>query len=279
MSTPPVALTIAGSDSGGGAGIQADLRVFGAFGAYGCSVLTAVTAQNTVGVHGVLPVPPDFVDRQLGAVLSDLPVAAVKTGMLAGADTARLLARRAAAGGLPNLVVDPVLRAGTGAALADPETVAVYRDELFPHATVVTPNLAETGALLGAVPDGVDQMADAAAELAARTGAACVVVKGGHLAESGPVPDAVRYRGRSFLLTAPRVATGNSHGTGCTLSAAIAAGLAAGRPVPDALAAAKDYLTRALRASSGWRLGAGTGPLNHLVEGETHVREQPSSDS
>jgi hydroxymethylpyrimidine/phosphomethylpyrimidine kinase/hydroxymethylpyrimidine kinase/phosphomethylpyrimidine kinase/thiamine-phosphate diphosphorylase len=269
---PVVVLTVAGSDSGGGAGIQADLRTFAAHRAYGCSVVTAVTAQDTTGVHGVLPVPPDFVDRQLSAVLGDLPVRAVKTGMLGGAGTVRVVARRASAGELPNLVVDPVLVATSGDRLSDVDSMAVIRDELLPYATVTTPNAAEAGALLGRTVSTVEEMAAAAEELG-RTGAWCVVVTGGDLAGApaggvagGMACDAVWFGGEVTVLRSRRIDTRNTHGTGCTFSAAVAVGLGRGMAPVDAVVAAKDYLSRALRSAAGWRLGAGRGPVDHLVD-------------
>jgi hydroxymethylpyrimidine/phosphomethylpyrimidine kinase/hydroxymethylpyrimidine kinase/phosphomethylpyrimidine kinase/thiamine-phosphate diphosphorylase len=264
---PVVVLTVAGSDSGGGAGIQADLRTFAAHRAYGCSVVTAVTAQDTTGVHGVLPVPPDFVDRQLSAVLGDLPVRAVKTGMLGGAGTVRVVARRASAGELANLVVDPVLVATSGDRLSDVDSVAVVRDELLPYATVATPNAAEAGALLGRPVSTVEEMAAAAEELG-RTGAWCVVVTGGDLAgevAGGMACDALWFGGEVTVLRSRRIDTRNTHGTGCTFSAAVAVGLGRGMAPVDAVVAAKDYLSRALRSAAGWRLGAGRGPVDHLV--------------
>lgn len=263
--TPPVALTIAGSDSGGGAGIQADLRAFGQHGTFGTSVLTAVTAQNTVGVTAVHVVPTEVVTAQLDAVLDDLPVAAVKTGMLGSAELVELVAERADAGDLPHLVVDPVMVSATGARLVDPDAVAVYRRRLLPLATVITPNLPEAAALLGRdLPDRQAQH-DAARELAAE-GAEVVVVKGGHLDDGDEVVDVVAIGDEVHELVADRVVTGNTHGTGCTFAAATAAGLARGRSPLDALTDAKTYVTRCLLGAAGWQLGAGNGPLDHLHE-------------
>lgn len=256
---PPVALTIAGSDSGGGAGLQADLRAFAAHAVFGTSVVTAVTAQNTRRVSGVVVMEPAFVDAQLDAVLSDLPVSAVKTGMLATAGIVRTVARRARAGELPNLVVDPVMVASSGDRLLDEDAVDAYRDELFPAALLITPNLREAGLLVGRTLAGSEDMESAARELA-ETGPPYVLVKGGHL--RGDAVD-VLYDGRSCVeLRAPRVETVNVHGTGCTLAAAVAAGLARGRDVPTAVREAKRFVTRAIRGSAGWRLGGGRGPLD-----------------
>ncbi|MGY0234745.1 bifunctional hydroxymethylpyrimidine kinase/phosphomethylpyrimidine kinase [Longispora urticae] len=259
MSQPPIALTVAGSDSGGGAGIQADLKTFAAHHVFGTSVVTALTAQNTSGVLGVHPTPLDFVALQLDAVLSDLPPAAVKTGMLASAEVIAYLATRE----LPHLVVDPVMVASTGNPLFLGAADA-YR-VLLPRALVLTPNLPETRALLDRDVRTVEDMAAAATDLAA-LGPRCVVVKGGHLAGShGADPDAVDvvwFDGELSYLRAPWVSTPNNHGTGCTFAAAVTAHLALGSSLPDALRAAKTYVTRALAGSADWRLGSGHGPLS-----------------
>ena len=260
--TPPVALTIAGSDSGGGAGLQADLKTFAARGVFGTSVVTAVTAQNTTGVTDVHVVPAASVDAQLTAVLIDLPVAAVKTGMLATAELVSLVAERAAAGELSNLVVDPVLVSATGHRLLEDEAVAVYREELFPHAMIVTPNLREAGVLVGRELATTDDARTAARELAG-LGPAVVVVKGGH--GDGPIAvDVVVTAEGEHELTAERIATGNDHGTGCTFASATAAGLATGHDPVTALQEAKRYVTGCIAGSAAWELGRGHGPLDHL---------------
>jgi hydroxymethylpyrimidine/phosphomethylpyrimidine kinase len=270
--TPPVALTIAGSDSGGGAGIQADLVTFAAHGVHGASVVTALTAQNTLGVDAVHVPPVAFLGAQLDAVLGDLPVAAVKTGMLATAEVVRAVAEAAAAGRLPQLVVDPVLVSSTGARLLDPGAETAYTDALLPLATVVTPNTREASALVGGPVDTVADARDAARELA-RLGAAWVVVTGGRQVDgpgghepSGEAVDVVYEAagGRVTELRAPRVDTRNDHGTGCTFGAATAAHLARGAPVADALAAAKRFVHEGLVASAAWRLGGGHGPVGKL---------------
>jgi len=260
MNAPAVALTIAGSDSGGGAGLQTDLKTFAAFGVFGTSAVTAVTVQNTVGVRAIHPVPADVVDGQIAAVLDDLPVAAVKTGMLADLSILDVVASRAPA--LPNLVVDPVLVASSGDSLFPPELTAAYL-KLFAHATVVTPNLREASVLVGRRLSTVDGMTAAAEELAA-TGAGCVVVKGGHLPGDACV-DVVWHAGSVTTLSEKRIDTRNNHGTGCTFAAAVAARLASGDALPDALAAAKRYVTRALAGAATWRLGTGHGPLSWEV--------------
>jgi hydroxymethylpyrimidine/phosphomethylpyrimidine kinase len=253
-----VALTVAGSDSGGGAGIQADLKTFAALGVFGTSAITALTAQNTVGVRAISPVDPSFVEAQLEAVLDDLPVAAVKTGMLASPDTVALVARWAPR--LPNLVVDPVLVASSGDRLFTRDAERAYLDLLFPHATVVTPNLREAEVLLDRSLKTVDDAVEAAAALASY-GPRCVVVKGGHLRGYAEAIDVIWHDGEVELLSEPWVDTPNNHGTGCTFAAATAANLAQGVSLHDALRSAKSYVHSALSRSAGWRLGAGHGPL------------------
>ncbi|MCC5947130.1 MAG: bifunctional hydroxymethylpyrimidine kinase/phosphomethylpyrimidine kinase [Nitriliruptoraceae bacterium] len=262
MTNPAVALTIAGSDSGGGAGIQADLRAFGQMGAFGTSVITAVTAQNTVGVHDVHVVPTATVAAQLDAVLGDLPVAAVKTGMLATAELVALVGARAAAGALPNLVVDPVLVSATGHRLLEQDAIEVYRTALLPHAVVATPNLEEAAVLVGRRLHTLEDARDAAHELAA-LGTPVVVVKGGHLA-GGEAVDVIVIDGELHELAAARIDTPNTHGTGCTFAAATAGAIATGHTPLEALERAKAYVTGCIAGAAGWRLGAGNGPLDHL---------------
>ncbi len=262
MTTPAVAMTIAGSDSGGGAGLQADLRAFGRMGVFGASVVTAVTAQNTVGVADVHVVPATNVTAQLDAVLGDLSVAAVKTGMLATAELVELVGARAAAGELPRLVVDPVLVSATGHRLLDADAIAVYRSGLLPHAVIATPNLLEAGALVGRELHTVEDAWAAAHELA-ELGTEVVVVTGGHLGGSRVV-DLVVIAGERHELSASRIETRNDHGTGCTFAAAATAGLALGQPVLRALDGAKRYVTTAMAGAASWRLGGGHGPLDHL---------------
>ncbi len=252
MVTPPVVLTIAGSDSGGGAGIQADLKTFAALGVYGVSVITAVTAQNTLGVTAIHPVPVEIVAAQLDAVLDDFPVAAVKVGMIGDPEVARLIAMRADR--LPRLVVDPVLVATSGARLAS--TAAV--EPLVAYAHVLTPNRQEAGALVGGVIETAEEMAVAAESLVSK-GARAVVVTGSELAV-----DVLRFGGVTETLRGAPVATVNNHGSGCTFSSAIAVRLALGEPVPQAVRAAKRYVASALAGGRDWRLGAGPGPLNHF---------------
>jgi hydroxymethylpyrimidine/phosphomethylpyrimidine kinase len=260
--TIPRALTIAGSDSGGGAGIQADLKTFSAFRVFGTSVLTAVTAQNTVGVHGILNLPAEFVGRQLDAVLSDIGTDAAKTGMLSTEPIIRVVAERLRAHGLRRLVVDPVMIAKSGAPLLEPEARTALAQAILPLALVVTPNLHEAAALAG-LPVGTPEEMEEAARRIHALGPAWVLVKGGHL--EGDALDLLFDGSRLTPFRAERVPTPHTHGTGCTYSAAIAAGLARGAAVPDAVAEAKRYVTAAIRA--GLPLGRGVGPVRHFVEG------------
>lgn len=251
---PPVALTIAGSDSGGGAGIHADLATFRAFGVHGASALTAVTAQNTRGVSGIHTVPPEFVAQQIHTVCHDLPVAAAKTGMLAGPATVEAVADAVAGAGLGRLVVDPIRAATTGTPLLAHQAREALLARLIPLAAVVTPNLDEAEWLLEARVRTVEEMRAAAAALHA-LGPAWVLVKGGHLA--GPAVD-VLFDGSTFTeLEAERIASPHVHGTGCVLSAAITALLAGGTPVPEAVGRAKLHVSEAIRHAV--ELGEGGG--------------------
>lgn len=254
-----VALTIAGSDSGGGAGVQADIKTFEAHGVFAASAITAVTVQNTREVRGVHPVPPDVVAAQVEAVMDDLPVAAVKTGMLVDARLIEAVAAVLRARLRVPLVVDPVMISKGGAALLADSAVSALSRLLLPLATVVTPNLPEAERLTGLTIAGEGQMREAARALHAM-GPSVVVVKGGHLA--GEPIDLV-YDGEGFFtLPGSRVATTSTHGTGCTFAAAVAARLALGRPMRDALFGAKEYLLAALREAPG--LGGGHGPVAHF---------------
>ena len=257
--SPRVALTIAGSDSGGGAGIQADLKTFAAHGLHGTSAITAVTAQNSVAVTDWVALEPKMVVAQMEAVASDMPVAAAKTGMLATRGIMAAVSEAAVRLRLPFLVVDPVMVAKGGDRLLDPEAERAYPELLFPVATVITPNLEETAALLGRPVRTVPEMREAARELHAR-GSRAVVVKGGHL--EGDAVDVFFDGTRMEELGAPRIATRNTHGTGCTFSAAIAARLARGEDLLGAVRGAKEYVTEAIRRS--YAVGRGHGPLDHL---------------
>ena len=253
------ALTVAGSDSGGGAGIQADLKSFAALGVYGASVITAITAQNTVGVTAVHDVPPDIVSMQFDAVMEDIGADAVKTGMLSSSATIEVVADKIQHHGVVNLVVDPVMVAKSGDPLLQPEAVSTLRDVLLPLASVATPNLPEAEALLGG---RIETQEDArrAAEAIHNLGARSVVIKGGHLA--GDAND-IFYDGSQFEeFPARRIHTENTHGTGCTFASAIAAGLAKGLSSRDAVAEAKEYVTGAIRDS--YSIGRGHSPVHHF---------------
>ena len=255
------ALTIAGSDSGGGAGIQADLKTFAACGVYGTSVVTAVTAQNTLGVTAWEPVSTELVIAQIEAVGDDLAPAAVKTGMLATAAIVEAVAATIAALDLPNLVVDPVMIAKGGGRLVQEQAVAAIRTHLLKLAEIVTPNVPEAEALSGFSITSLDDMRAAARRI--RTlGPRVVVVKGGHLPQGDRVIDVVCTPDAEFDLTGPRFETRHTHGTGCTFAAAIAAFLALAQPVDQALHSARAYLEGAIEHAPG--LGKGHGPLNHF---------------
>ncbi len=265
MNTPhsalPRALTIAGSDSSGGAGIQADLKTFSAFGVYGMSVLTAVMAQNTVGVQGVETLTPAFIRLQFASVVGDIGVDALKTGMLGTADVVAAVAAMIAESGLTNLVVDPVMVAKSGNHLLAEDAVSALKTHLLPLALVITPNVPEAETLVGGPIRTLDDMREAAKRLHA-LGPRWVVVKGGHM--GGATVTDLLYDGTAFqLLDTPRIETPHTHGTGCTFAAAMVACIAQGRSVPDAFAAAKRYTHAAITAAPG--LGHGHGPLNHLV--------------
>ena len=267
--TPKVAMTIAGSDSGGGAGLQADLKTFAALGVYGTSAVTAVTAQHTAAVLRAVALDPDTVLAQVHAVLADLHPAAVKTGMLANPEIVKAVADVASRGLLPNLVVDPVLVSTSGHSLMDEGGVSAYRELLFPHAAVVTPNLQEAALLAGV---DVHELAGLeartqVAESLRRLGPAMVVVKGGHLDDASST-DVVVGPGGAVTIDAARVETTNDHGTGCSLSAAIAAHLALGASLIDAVERAKSYVHDALLGAARWQLGSGHGPIDHFGWGD-----------
>ena len=308
--TPTVVLTIAGSDSSGGAGLQADLRTFAAHRLHGATAITAVTAQNTAAVRGVVAMSPAFVVAQVDAVLEDLAVAAVKTGMLASPGTVTALGELAARGSLPNLVVDPVLVSSTGHPLMDEGGAAAYREYLLPHAAVATPNLREAAILTGRpFTDlvSVEAMVEAA-EVIRALGVETVVVKGGHLAaavaaaraggaslravprgaervgggsngapEAPGSPDVIAGPRGTIVVGGDRIRTGNDHGTGCSLSAAIASRMALGDDAVSAVRAAKRFVAGALRGAAGWRLGSGHGPIDHFGWGSAASPEGPGA--
>jgi hydroxymethylpyrimidine/phosphomethylpyrimidine kinase len=253
------ALTIAGSDSGAGAGIQADLKTFAALGVYGTSAITAITAQNTVGVTQVLALSPKLVAAQIDAIISDIGAHALKTGMLANAPIIDTVAKKIREHRLKNFVVDPVMVATSGDLLIQKNAVAALRNHLLPLATVATPNIPEAEELTGMNLRTSEDIEEAARRIV-KIGAQSVVIKGGH--RLGPAVD-LFYNGRNFsALYAPRIRTQNTHGTGCTLSAAIAAYLAKGESVENAVALAKKFVTAAIKAS--FTIGAGHSPVHHF---------------
>ncbi|HUF64714.1 MAG TPA: bifunctional hydroxymethylpyrimidine kinase/phosphomethylpyrimidine kinase [Gemmatimonadaceae bacterium] len=257
-----IALTIAGSDSGGGAGIQADLKTFHQFGVFGTSVVTAITAQNTRRVESWEPVSAGMVRAQLDAVVTDLAPAAVKSGMLGARDIVLAVAAGIAEHKLAWYVLDPVMVATSGDVLLEPDAVSAVRDRLMPLAALVTPNLHEAALLLERQITGVREMTDAAERLVRELGARAALVKGGHL--TGPtVIDVLYVDGSSILIRNPRIDTTSTHGTGCTLSAAITAGLALGGDLEDTVRSAIRFVHRAIRTAP--ELGSGSGPLNHFA--------------
>ena len=255
-------MTIAGSDSGAGAGIQADLKTFGALGVFGTCAVTTITAQNTLGVVSAMPTPASMVEAQIDAIISDIGADAVKTGILPNADIIRSVAQRLESHSLSPVVVDPVLVSRTGARILDDEAVEAVKEALLPLATVVTPNTDEALVLTGVEISSIDGLKKSARMLVDELGAKAALVKGGRL--DGPATD-VLYDGSEFLIfTTERIETANNHGTGCTLASAIAAGLAKGLALPVAVRRGKDYVTQAMRSS--FPVGSGHGPLNHFHE-------------
>ena len=258
----PRLLSIAGSDSGGGAGIQADLKTFSALGCFGMTAVTALTAQNTCGVRAIHGVPPQMLADQIDAVVEDIGVDAVKIGMLHSPEIVQAVADAIARHALPHVVLDPVMVATSGAVLIDSPAIAALVRELFGRAVLVTPNLDEASLLVGRALTSEADMQAAALELLAK-GAKAVLVKGGHLA-GDVVSDLLQVTGAApHWMRAPRIATANTHGTGCTLSSAIAAYLALGHTLVDAVEAARAYVRSALAAGATVKTGQGDGPLNH----------------
>ena len=260
-------LSIAGSDSGGGAGIQADLKTFSALGCYGMTAITAITAQNTCGVTGIHGIPPEMLKAQIDAVVQDIGVDAVKIGMLHSPDVVHVVAEAIRTYQLPHVVLDPVMVATSGDRLIAQETVAVLVQELFPLAEVVTPNLDEAGWLLGRNIEGVEALELAAQDLL-RLGARAALLKGGHLpgdwvVDVLAVQGGEHAKGQGHRLQSQRIATHNGHGTGCTLSSAIAAQLALGQPLQQAVEQARAYILGAIAAGADVTTGHGHGPLNH----------------
>lgn len=259
---PPIALTIAGSDPSGGAGIQADLKTFSAFGVYGASVITALTAQNTTGVSGVFGVSPEFIAAQFHSVATDLSVSAIKTGMLGDAPTVEIVAEMLAE--IPDVpvVVDPVMVATSGDVLLAPEAIRSVRTLLIPRALLITPNIPEAAKLLDTREAASEKEMRAQAEALLALGCRAVLLKGGHATASEAAD--VLFDGREhYILRRPWIETRNTHGTGCTLSAAIAANLAMGLSLRDAVTAGKGFVWDALKAGAGRKIGHGSGPVDH----------------
>ncbi|QDF68292.1 bifunctional hydroxymethylpyrimidine kinase/phosphomethylpyrimidine kinase [Shewanella sp. SNU WT4] len=264
IANTPIVLTIAGSDSGGGAGIQADIKAISATGSYACSVITALTAQNTQGVSGIYPISSDFVEQQLDAVFTDLNVAAVKVGMLSDANIIRSVAKKLIQYAPRFLVVDPVMVATSGDLLLQSSAIDCLKAELLPLADVITPNLPEAAALINKdVPASETAMTAMISELRA-LGAKSVLLKGGHLEQDQNSTDLLILADEIIRLSAARINTCNTHGTGCTLSAAIASYLAQGHDLPAAVALGKDYITAALIHADELNIGQGHGPVNHF---------------
>lgn len=264
----PRVLSIAGSDSGGGAGIQADLKTFAALGCYGMTAITALTAQNTTGVRAIHAVPPSMLREQIDAVVEDIGVDAVKIGMLHAPEIVQVVSEAIDRHALAQVVLDPVMIATSGAVLIENAAVQALVQQLFPRALLITPNLDEAGFLVGRTLHSESDMQQAAQQLLDQ-GARAVLLKGGHLAGEQVCDLFAARTGESFWLRAPRIASPNTHGTGCTLSSAIAAHLALGQELTTALHSAHAYVRRALQAGAHVRTGAGSGPLNHSAAPQT----------
>jgi hydroxymethylpyrimidine/phosphomethylpyrimidine kinase len=261
--TTPIALTIAGSDSSGGAGIQADLKSFAALGVYGASVITALTAQNTRGVTGIHPVPPDFVTAQIDAVFSDLAVDAVKIGMVAQLATIDAIAAGLTHWRPQHVVLDPVMVATSGDRLLAADAVEALRKKLIPQASLITPNLPEAAALLGEPVAASEAEIEGQGRRLLAMGCPAVLIKGGH-GQGAESTDYLVTASRIIALPAPRIATGNTHGTGCSLSSAIAAGLAKGEDMETAVRNAKVWVSAAIAAADRFSVGHGHGPIHHF---------------
>ena len=261
----PIALTIAGSDSSGGAGIQADLKTFAALGVYGASVITALTAQNTREVREIHNLPAAFVRTQLDAVFADLAIRSVKTGMLSQPEVIVTVADYLRGYPALPIVVDPVMVSKSGATLLAPEAIDVLKTQLIPLATVITPNIPEAAILLDTTADDIESQREEACEALKQLGANAVILKGGH--GKGALSEDLFYDGQSVAsLPAPRIATTNTHGTGCTFASAIAAHLAHGKPPLSATRLAKEYITGAIAAAKNLKVGHGHGPVHHFFQ-------------
>ena len=268
----PIVLTIAGSDSGGGAGIQADIKAISATGSYACSVITAITSQNTLGVSAIHSIPLAHIESQLDAVFSDLNVVAVKIGMLADAEIITLVARKIQQYAPKFLVIDPVMVASSGDLLLAQDAISTLKKELIPMADLLTPNLPEGAALVGkAVPQNEDDMGGMIEDLR-ELGAKAVLLKGGHLEHDVNSNDLLIQQQSSELLRAKRYNTPNTHGTGCTLSSAIASYLAQGNRLHKAVYLGKQYISQAISHSDELEVGQGHGPVHHFFPGHVNVR-------
>jgi hydroxymethylpyrimidine/phosphomethylpyrimidine kinase len=259
----PRLLTIAGSDSGGGAGIQADLKTFNALGCYGMSAITALTAQNTTGVRAIHAIPPQMLRDQIDAVIEDIGVDAVKIGMLHAPEIVQVVADAIDRHQLRQVILDPVMIATSGAVLIENEAVKALVQQLFPRVQLITPNLDEAGFLVGYTLKNEADMESAADQLLS-VGARAVLIKGGHLSGDTVADLFVNSQGQKWWLRAPRIHSPNTHGTGCTLSSAIAAHLALGDPIEQAIQKSHAYIRQALQAGAHVRTGSGSGPLNHF---------------
>jgi len=266
MKTHFRALTIAGSDSGGGAGIQADLKTFSALGCFGMSAITALTAQNTRVVTGIFPVPPEFIGQQIDAVMDDIGVDSVKIGMLHSPEVIEMVAQKLKYWKCPNIVVDPVMISKSGDKLLREDAVQALKENLLPLADLITPNLPEASVLLDRPVETIEDMAQAARDLAA-LGSVSVLLKGGHLSGSSSC-DFLYQKQTDTMIELPgkRIDTPNSHGTGCTLSSAIAANLARGTALETAVKNAKEYIIGALEAGADYQTGKGHGPVHHFYD-------------
>ena len=267
----PIVLTIAGSDSGGGAGIQADIKAISATGSYACSAITAITAQNTLGVSAIYPIPLEHVEKQLDAVFSDLNVIAVKVGMLADSEIIKVVAAKIKQYKPQFLVVDPVMVATSGDLLLKESAISTLKSELLPLADLITPNLPEGAALIGtSVPLDENEMQSMISELR-QLNVNAVLLKGGHLEEDENSNDLLIFQDTCEQLTAKRVNTHNTHGTGCTLSSAIASYLAQGHDLLQAVKLGKQYISNAIAHADELDIGSGHGPVNHFFAGHTNA--------
>ncbi|HIF9349355.1 TPA: bifunctional hydroxymethylpyrimidine kinase/phosphomethylpyrimidine kinase [Photobacterium damselae] len=263
-SKTPITLTIAGSDSGGGAGIQADIKAISATGGYACSVITALTAQNTQGVHGIYSIPANFVAEQLDAVFQDLDVKAVKIGMLSDSNIISIIAHKLRQYQPKYLVVDPVMVATSGDLLLEHNAISTLKEQLLPLADVITPNLPEAAALLDCAQPKTEEDMEAMIEQLRQLGAHSVLLKGGHLDNTTNNTDLLILPNDVLRFTTPRIDTQNTHGTGCTLSAAIASYLAQGYSLTEAVKAAKHYISNAIAHADELQIGSGHGPVHHF---------------